>query len=327
MTLGFARPFLLLLLVLLPLWWVWRRRRSRPVVMTVSDAAPFAAAARGRWRLLVPPALRSLAIASLLVASAGPYRRGDRSSVRTDGISIVIALDVSSSMLAEDFAPSNRLEVAKQQAIAFVRARPDDRIGLVVFAGEALTQVPVTLDHAALEGAIGALDVGQLEDGTAIGSGLATAVARLRKVPDRSKVILLLSDGENNRGIIDPRTAGQTAEAFGIKVYSIGVGTEGEARVPTGEGLNGFRYEVLPVRIDEVLLKEIADRTGGRYFRARDSDALARIFQQIDLLERTKVDATRYVQRDEKSRPWIVGGLVLLALELAVAGSVVVRVP
>ena len=208
-----------------------------------------------------------------------------------------------------------------------MRARPDDRIGLVVFAGEALTQVPVTLDHPALEGAIAALEVGQLEDGTAIGSGLATAVARLRKVPGKEKVILLLSDGENNRGIIDPRTAGQTAEAFGIKVYSIGVGTEGEARVPTGTGLNGFRYEVLPVKIDEALLKEIADRTGGRYFRARDSEALARIFQQIDQLERTSVEVTRYTRHEERTSPFLAVALILLAAELGVAGTLVVRVP
>lgn len=324
---GFARPWLLLLLLALPLWWWWRSRRTQPTVMTVSDAAPFAAAARGRWRLLVPPILRVLAVAVFIVAAAGPFRRGDRSNVRAEGIAIVIALDVSSSMLAEDFTPSNRLEVAKRQAIAFVRARPDDRIGLVVFAGEALTQVPVTLDHPALEASIASLEVGQLEDGTAIGSGLATAVARLRKVPGKEKVILLLSDGENNRGLIDPRTAGQTAEAFGIKVYSIGVGTEGEARVPTGTGLNGFRYEVLPVRIDEALLKEIADRTGGRYFRARDSEALGRIFQQIDRLERTAVEVTRYTRHEERTAPLLAAGLALLAIELAVASTLVVRVP
>ncbi len=322
-----VRPAILLLLLTIPLWWWWRRRRMTPTVMTVSDATPFMAAARGRWRLMVPPALRGLALAAFIIAAAGPYRPGERASVRSEGIAIVIALDVSSSMLAEDFAPSNRLEVAKQQATAFVNARPNDRIGLVVFAGEALTQVPVTLDHAALDAAIAALEVGQLEDGTAIGSGLATSVARLRKVPGKEKVILLLSDGENNRGIIDPRTAGQTAEAFGIKVYSIGVGTEGEARVPTSSGLNGFRYEVLPVRIDEALLTEIAERTGGKYFRARDSEALARIFQQIDQLERSTVEVTRYARREEHTAAPIALGLLLLASELLIAGTLVVRVP
>ena len=323
---GVVRPWLLLLLLLLPWWW-WRRRRVPPATAVVSDTAPFVAAIRGRWKLWLPPALRSLAVLTLVIAAAGPFRRGDRTVVNADGIAIVIAMDVSSSMLAEDFTPANRLEVAKRQALAFVQGRTADRIGLVTFAGEALTQVPVTLDYPALERAIEAVRIGDLEDGTAIGSGLATAVARLRKVPGKEKVILLLTDGENNRGLIDPRTAAQTAQAFGIKVYTIGVGTEGQARVPTGQGLNGFRYEMLPVRIDEGLLKEIADHTGGRYFRAKDAEALTRIFQQIDRLERTPVDVVRYVQHEERTRPFLAAALVLLALELLLATTTVVRVP
>ena len=189
----------------------------------------------------------------------------------------MIAIDVSSSMLAEDFAPANRLEVAKRQAIALHPGRDADRIGLVAFAGEALTQIPVTLDYACWSRRSMALRVGTLEDGTAIGSGLATAVNRLRRVPAKSKVVLLLTDGVNNRGAIDPRTAADAAAAFGIKVYTVGVGTQGEARIPTGRGLSGFRYEMLPVEIDEVLLKEIAGKTGGRYFRATDNESLSRI--------------------------------------------------
>ena len=172
----------------------------------------------------------------------------------------MITIDISSSMLAEDFAPSNRLAVAQQQAVAFIRGRSADRIGLVAFAGEALTQVPVTLDYAVVEQAVMDLRIGSLEDGTAIGSGLATAVNRLRRAPDKSKVVLLLTDGENNKGLIDPRTAAATAAAYGIRVYTIGVGTIGEAPIPTGRGLGGFRYELLPVRIDEPLLREIAAR-------------------------------------------------------------------
>lgn len=322
----FARPWLLLLLLALPLWW-WRRRRARPALAVVSDTAPFAAAVRGRWKLLVPPALRSFAVAALLLAAAGPYRRGDRTIVNADGIAIVIAMDVSSSMLAEDFTPANRLEVAKRQALAFVAGRTADRIGFVTFAGEALTQVPVTLDYPALSRAIESVEVGQLEDGTAIGSGLATAVARLRKVPGKEKVILLLTDGENNRGLIDPRTAARTAEAFNIKVYTIGVGTEGEARIPTGRGLNGFRYEMLPVRIDEALLTEIANNTGGKYFRAKDAEALSRIFSQIDQLEKTPVDVVRYARHEERTRPFLAAAVALLAVELLVAGTSVVRIP
>lgn len=322
----FARPWLFALLLALPLWW-WYRRRLLVTAAPVSDARPYAAATHGTWRLLVPPALRSLAVALLVAAAAGPYRRGDRTLVSSDGVAIVIAIDVSSSMLAEDFAPSNRLTVAKQQAVSFIRGRTADRIGLVTFAGEALTQVPVTLDYPALERAVAALEVGVLEDGTAIGSGLATAVARLRRVPGKEKVVLLLTDGENNRGIIDPRTAAKTAQAFGIKVYTVGVGTEGEARIPTGRGLTGFRYEVLPVRIDEVLLTEIADSTGGQYFRAKDAEALARIFRQIDRLERSRVDVVRYVRQDERTGPFFAGALLCLVLELVLSGSLVVRVP
>lgn len=323
----FARPWLFALLALLPLWWWWRRNRLRPEPAPVSDTAPFAAATRGRWRLLLPPAFRSLALACLVAAAAGPYRRGDRTMVSSEGIAIVIAIDVSSSMLAEDFAPSNRLAVARQQAIAFVRGRTADRIGLVTFAGEAITQVPVTLDYPALERAIGALEVGLLEDGTAIGSGLATAVARLRRVPGKERVVLLLTDGENNRGLIDPRTAAKTAQAFGVKVYTVGVGTEGEARVPLSRGLSGFRYEVLPVRIDEELLTEIAEETGGQYFRARDAEALGRIFRQIDRLERSRVDVVRYVRQEERTRPFLAVALGFVMLELVVGATAVVRIP
>lgn len=322
----FARPLLFLLLLALPWWW-WRRRRLSVRTAPVSETAPFAAAARGKWRLFIPPALRSLAWICLVAAAAGPYRRGDRTMVATDGIAIVIAIDVSSSMLAEDFAPSNRLTVAKQQAAAFVRGRTADRIGLVSFAGEAVTQVPVTLDYPSLERSIGALEVGLLEDGTAIGSGLGTAVARLRRVPGKEKVVLLLTDGENNRGLIDPRTAARTAQAFGVKVYTVGVGTEGEARIPTGRGLNGFRYEILPVRIDEELLTEIAEGTGGQYFRARDAEALGRIFQQIDQLERSRVDVVRYIRQEERTRPFLAAAIMFLAVELLIGATLVVRVP
>jgi Ca-activated chloride channel family protein len=230
-------------------------------------------------------------------------------------------------MLAEDFAPSNRLAVAQHQAVAFIRGRTADRIGLVAFAGEALTQVPVTLDYPVVEQAVMDLRIGSLEDGTAIGSGLATAVNRLRRAPDKSKVVLLLTDGENNKGLIDPRTAAATAAAYGIRVYTIGVGTIGEAPIPTGRGLGGFRYELLPVRIDEPLLREIADKTGGRYFRARDSEALSRIFHQIDQLEKTPIQVTRYTKYEEATRPLLLLGLTALALELLLGGTLVVRVP
>ena len=322
----FARPWLLLLLLALAAWW-WMRRRRRAPAARYSDVTLPASAVRRAWWVLLPPALRGLALAALVLAAAGPRIGGDTVEVKQEGIAIVITIDISSSMLAEDFAPSNRLEVAKRQAVGFIRGRTADRIGLVAFAGEALTQVPVTLDYPVIEQAVMDLKIGSLEDGTAIGSGLATAVNRLRRAPDKSKVILLLTDGENNKGLIDPRTAAATAAAFDIKVYTIGVGTIGEAPIPTGRGLGGFRYELLPVRIDEPLLQEIAQKTGGRYFRAKDSEALSRIFRQIDVLEKTPIQVTRYTRYNETTRPLILLGLGALALELLLAGTLVVRVP
>jgi Ca-activated chloride channel family protein len=319
-----ARPFLLILL-LIPIWLLLRNRKGSAV--PVGDAALPAAAARRAWLPWFPPVLRALALAAWIVAAAGPRLPGGPATIRRDGIAIVIAVDVSSSMLAEDFAPVNRLEVAKRQAAAFIRGRGADRIGLVAFAGEALTQVPVTLDYAVLEQAVMALRVGTLEDGTAIGSGLATAVNRLRRVPSKSKVVLLLTDGVNNRGAIDPRTAADAAAAFGIKVYTVGVGTQGEARIPTGRGLSGFRYEMLPVEIDEELLREIAGKTGGRYFRATDTESLTRILQQIDQLERTRVEARQYRAADESPTPFLLGGLGCLAVALLLGATIVRRAP
>jgi len=321
-----ARPWLLLLLLALPIWWWLRRRRAVPGAR-YSDVSLPATASRRRWWVKLPPTLRGLALGALGLAAAGPRIGGDTVEIKQEGIAIVVTIDISSSMLAEDFAPSNRLEVAKRQAVGFIRGRAADRIGLVAFAGEALTQVPVTLDYPVIEQAVMDLKIGSLEDGTAIGSGLATAVNRLRRAPDKSKVILLLTDGENNKGLIDPRTAAATAAAFGIKVYTIGVGTIGEAPIPTGRGLGGFRYELLPVRIDEPLLQEIAQKTGGRYFRAKDSEALSRIFRQIDALEKTPIHVTRYTRYDETTRPLILLGLAALALELVLGTTLVVRVP
>lgn len=323
-AIAFARPWLLLLLLAVPLW-LWWRTRQRSGAVIVADASPVTAR-KTAWVVRVPGALRALAFSALVMAAAGPIFGAADLEFEREGVSIVLTLDISSSMLAEDFAPDNRLEVAKRQATAFVRGRESDRLGLVAFAGEALTQVPITTDHAIVEAAIAALRIGVLEDGTAIGSGLVTAVNRLRRAPDKSKVILLLTDGENNKGLVDPRTAAQAAKAYGIKVYTVGVGTEGEAPIPTGRGLGGFRYEVLPVRIDEVLLKEIANLTGGRYFRATDAASLGRIFAEVDRLERTPLAVKRTLPRDETTRPFLILALGALLLEGAAAATVALRV-
>ena len=324
----FARPVFLVLLLALPLWW-WRRRHARRPVADYSDLGPLArVAASGRWVGEIPAGLRSIALGAWIIGAAGPQTTVAPSEITREGIAITVVVDVSSSMLAEDFAPSNRLDVAKEQSIAFIRARRSDRIGLVAFAGEALTRVPVTVDYAVLEQAVLDLRVGELDDGTAIGTAIATAANRLRRVEGKSKVMVLMTDGENNRGRIDPRTAAQAAERVGVRIYTIGIGTEGEARTPIGTGIGGrVRYQTLPVRIDEVLLRDIADRTGGRYFRATDAEALRGIFQQIDQLEKTPVQITRFTQHNESYRIPLLIGLAALAFELVIGATFVVRVP
>lgn len=324
----FARPLLLLLLLGLPLWWWWRARRlARLPGAPLSDVRPVAGPVERRWVARLPLTLRSLCLGAWIVAVAGPRVGSARAELRSEGISIVLAVDISSSMLAEDFSPANRLDVARRTATDFVRARSSDRIGLVAFAGEALTQVPITTDYQVVEETIRQLRVGILEDGTAIGTAIATAANRLRRAPGKSKVLVLLTDGENNRGTVDPRTAAQAAATFGIRIYTIGVGTQGEAPVPTGQGPLGLRYETMPVKIDEVLLGEVARMSGGRYFRATDAASLSSIFAEINRLEKTPVQHLVYRRFDEAYR-WPLGlGLLALALELVVAGTFAVRVP
>jgi len=324
----FARPLLLVLLAALPLWWWWRARRlARMSGAPMSDVRPAAGPTERLWVARLPASLRSLCLGAWIVAASGPRVGSARAQLHSEGISIVLALDMSSSMLAEDFAPYNRLDVAKRTAIEFVNARGSDRIGLVAFAAQALTQVPITTDYAVLEAAIRQLRIGILEDGTAIGTGIATAATRLRRAPGKSRVIVLLTDGVNNRGTVDPRTAAQAAATFGIRIYTIGVGTEGEAPVPTGQGPLGLRYQTMPVNIDEQLLGEVARATGGRYFRATDATSLSNVFAEINRLEKTPVQQLVY-RRYEEAYRWPLGlGLLALALELVVSATFAVRVP
>jgi Ca-activated chloride channel family protein len=317
--LEFGAPWVLLLLLFLPLWWGWRRRR-RPAAIVFSRVSVLAAgprAGRAIARSLV--VARNLVLIGLIVALARPRSAGRAEQSTTEGINIVIAFDISSSMLAEDFQPQNRLEVAREKVKQFIAMRGSDRIGVVAFSGEALTQVPLTTDYPVVMAAVDNLQPGQLEDGTAIGTAIATAANRLRDAPGNSRVVVLLTDGVNNRGSIDPRTAAQAASAFGVKVYTIGVGTEGMAPVPVGRGVFGLRYENRPVEIDDALLTDIARRTGGRYFRARDAAALQRITEEIDRLERTPVRTRVYTRYSELYR-WPLGiALVALAVELMLA--------
>jgi Ca-activated chloride channel homolog len=292
-------PWALLALAVLPLlWWQWRRSQITLLPFASVDTVIVARPGRSRVRQWLH-ALRTTAIAACVVALAHPYARGGVQRQMRDGIDIMLAFDVSSSMLAEDFQPQNRLEVARVQVKEFVRLRAADRLGLVSFAGEALTQVPLTADHDVVLGAIDQLQPGQLDDGTAIGTAIATASNRLRAASAKSRVLVLLTDGVNNRGQIDPRTAARAAAAFGIRVYAIGVGTEGMAPVPVGRGMFGLRYETQRVEIDDALLTEVATLTGGRYFRARDAAALERVTREIDRLERTPTLTRRILPRSD----------------------------
>src|SRR6266849_2971007 len=323
-----ARPVLLLALLALPLWWWVRARRlARLSGTTLSDLRPLGSAAERQWVARLPVSLRSVCLGALILAAAGPRIGSARSEIHSEGISSIRAVDISSSMLAQDFTPAKRIDVAKQTAITFVRARSSDRIGLVIFAAQALTKVPITTDYAVLEQAVQDVHIGEIEDGTAIGTAIATCANRLRRAPGQSKVVVLLTDGVNNKGTVDPRTAAQAAATFGIRIYAIGVGTQGEAPVPTGQGPLGLRYETMPVEIDERLLGDIAHTTGGRYFRATDATSLANIFAEINRLEKTPVQHLVYRRYDEAYR-WPLGlGLLALALEVVVAGTFAVRVP
>jgi len=318
-AIDFHSPLALVLLLVLPLWWWWRRKRPGGAIIysRTSLLAQLPKAGRGVTRTLI--VLRSLAIAGLVLALARPRAAGRTAQSNAEGINIVVAFDISSSMLAEDFQPQNRLEVAREKVKQFITRRNSDRIGVVAFSGEALTQVPLTTDYPVVLAAVDNLQPGQLDDGTAIGTAIATSANRLRGAPGRSKVIVLLTDGVNNRGAIDPRTAAQAAAAIGVKIYAIGVGTEGMAPVPVGRGVFGLRYENRPVEIDDALLTEVAQRTGGRYFRARDAEALDRITAEIDRLERTPVRTKVYTRYTELYRWPLAIAIIVLVLELGLA--------
>lgn len=312
----FGAPWWLLLLALAG-GWLWWRRTRRPAAILFSRVDVLTRGSfRGRWLARVLVTLRLLAITGVCVALARPRAGARAETVSSDGISIILAIDISSSMLAEDFQPLNRLEVAKTRVKEFVLGRTVDQVGIVAFSGEALTQVPLTVDYPVLLAAVDNLQPGQLDDGTAIGTGIITSANRLRDAQGRSKVLILLTDGVNNRGTIDPRTAANAAAALGIRMYTIGVGSEGMAAVPVGRGVFGLRYESRPVEIDEPLLEYIAKISGGKYFRARDGLALQRIYEQIDQLERSPIRAKRYVRYEELYR-WPLGiAIAALLLEL-----------
>lgn len=317
----FAHPGMLwLLAICLPLagWWFWRRHNTHPSLQ-ISTTGPFRRLGRParQYGLYAMYLLRLLAIACLIVCLARPQTRDAWRTSKTEGTDIVLALDISSSMLARDFKP-DRLEAAKKIAANFINGRENDNMGLVIFAGEAFTGVPMTTDRATLANYVTALNREMLEDGTAIGDGLATSINRIKDGKAKSKSIILLTDGSNNTGIVAPLTAAEIAHKLGIKVYTIGIGKNGQAPYPMYNMFGRIEYQMQPVVIDEATLKQIADITGGKYFRATGNKVLQDIFAEIDQLEKTELDVKHFSHTEDCYLPWALAALALFLLELVI---------
>ena len=325
----FATPWLLLLLpaAVAAAWAMARRRRRGDARLFLPDSALRARLPGSPWERLdrAVPWLRGAVLLLLVVGLARPQAGARVESVSTYGVDIVVALDISGSMRAEDFQPKNRLEVARRTVQQFIEGRPADRIGLVVFASLAATRSPLTLDHEMLGQFLEQLDFAPPEqEGTAIGLGLATALNRLRESKARSRVVVLVTDGRNNRGQIGPKAAAEAARALEVKVYTIGVGSEGEVPIPVS-GLGGRRF--VRIELDEELLQGIAETTGGQYFRATDAEGLARVFETIDELEKTEIESKVRVVYGELF-PWVLAPtLLLLLLERLLLATRLRRIP
>ena len=326
----FEDPRLLILLLVIPVlvYRYVRLRHGGSASIRYSDVESLRRSdirRTGRFRHIVF-ALRVAALVGFIVAFARPQTGVTSETVRTEGIDIVLAMDVSSSMLAEDLEP-NRLEAAKAVAAEFVAGRRNDRVGLVVFAGEAFTQAPLTLDHSVIVDLLTLMEVGMIEDGTTVGMGLATAVKRLQASSAESKVVVLLTDGRSNTGEIGPVTAAQMAQALGVKVYTIGVGSRGTARVPVDDPLVGRRYVTIQVDVDEPTLQAVAETTGGLYFRATDTEGLAQIYQEIDALETTEIEVQNFTSYGELFHFPLAAGLILLCLEVSLGQTFLRKLP
>ena len=312
----FAKPWFFALFALIPLliYFYLRPPYRRQGTVLVSGVKAFGS---GRsWKTMLRHLLfifRLLAISAIIISLARPQTGSQQQQTTGEGIDIVFCLDISGSMLAQDFQP-NRMEAAKQVAAEFIDRRPTDRMGLVIFAGESFTMCPLTTDHAVLKSQLFNVQSGLLEDGTAIGSGLATGVERLRSSVSKSKTIILLTDGENNGGVVDPNTAKEIAKSYGVRVYTVGVGTEGFAPVPV-QTSSGVIMQKEKVSIDEKLLTQIANETGGKYFRATDNQSLDAIYKEIDRLEKSKFEVTAFTHYTEKFLPFLIAAFVFIILE------------
>jgi len=326
----FANPKFFYLFILIPIliaWYVFRGRKST-ASLSVSGFEGFpekSAGIRVIMRHLLF-AFRIIAISLLIVALARPQSTNRWERVTTEGIDIVMSLDISGSMQAMDFKP-NRLQAAKDVGIEFVTSRPDDRFGLVVFAGESFTQCPLTTDQAVVTNFMHELDFGMVEDGTAIGMGLATAVNRLKDSKTKSKVIILLTDGVNNQGEIGPVTAAELATSYGIRVYTIGVGSRGQAPFPVQDMFGRRVVQNIDVEIDEDVLRRIAALTGGKYFRATDNENLRAIYEEIDQMEKTQLDVKQFSKRKDEYFPWLLSALILIGLEIFLRYTIFRTIP
>jgi Ca-activated chloride channel family protein len=325
----FANPDFLYLLLIVPVlifWYIWRHGR-RTSEYRYSTLAPFKHI-RKTWRERsrhVPFSIRMVVLCVLVIALARPQSVSSDEEITTEGIDIVLLLDVSGSMLAEDFKP-NRIGAAKSVAASFVDGRISDRIGLVVFAGESFTQCPLTMDYRVLKELLNGVKSGLLEDGTAIGMAIANGVNRLKDSQAESKVMILLTDGINNRGEIDPLTATQIAQNYGIKIYTVGVGTMGTAPYPVQTPF-GTRYQNVPVEVDEETLKKVAAMTGGRFYRATDNRKLEAIYAEIDELEKTEMEVRVYRKYAELFYGWIGLALFLVVLEFGLSNTLFRKIP
>ncbi len=324
-SLEFASSYFLYGLIIIPLlviWYIFSGRKNQAYVK-FSDTSFFNGMPRS-WRIYVRHILfviEMCALALLIIALARPQSSSKSQKINVEGIDIVLTIDLSSSMLAQDLRP-DRLEAAKNISADFVKGRPDDRMGLVVFASETFTQVPLTTDHGMLLNMMKDMKCGMLEDGTAIGDGLASSVSRLKDSEAISKVVILLTDGDNNAGSIDPATAAEMAKLFGIRVYTIGVGTRGTAPYPVQTPFGGIQYQQIPVTINEPLLQQIADETGGKYYRATSNEKLEQIYDEIDQLERSKIEINEFTRVHEEFLPFVLIGLALLLLGFILKNTV-----
>ncbi|MBR1656178.1 MAG: VWA domain-containing protein [Prevotella sp.] len=327
------KEYLLLLLLLIPyLIWYFRYRKKSEPAMRMSDTFAYKNVVKSwRMRLLhVPMLLRLLSFVLIVLALARPQTHNSWGNRTVEGIDIMLAMDVSTSMLAEDLSP-NRMEAAKAVAAEFISGRPDDNIGLTIFAGEAFTQCPMTADHQSLLNLLQNVrtDIaarGLIEDGTAVGMGLANAVSRLDKSKAKSKVVILLTDGSNNQGDISPLTAAKIAKSYGIRVYTIGVGTNKVARYPMTVG-GSVQYVNVPVEIDTKTLEDIASVTNGHFYRATNTGELKQIYKDIDKLEKTKMDVKKFSKHYDNFQPFVLAALIVLLLEILLRTTILRRIP